>query len=84
MIDHLKIAKEYAKKVGKDTIIFAGENNGFFYYHIFRMATAGHKLGIQQYLRIDKNGKTENILPMPEIMWARHQQHISNCPCYSI
>lgn len=73
-IDALKIAKEYAREHGKDTVRYAGERDGYKYFHVFRWATRGHKLGLQQFIKISRMGKITNILPISEIMWAMKQE----------
>ena len=73
-IDALKIAQEYAREHGKDTVRPAGERNGYKYFHVFLWATRNHKLGIQQYIKISRTGKITNILPLNEIMWAGEQE----------
>lgn len=73
-IDALKIAQEYARENGKDTVRPAGERDGYKYFHVFKWATRGHKLGLQQFIKISKTGKITNILPIPEIMWAIKQE----------
>lgn len=73
-IDALQIAQEYAKENNKDTVRPAGERNGYKYFHIFLWETRGHKLGIQQFIKISATGKITNILPLTEIMQAMQQE----------
>lgn len=73
-IDALKIAQEYAREHGKDTVRPAGERDGYKYFHVFLWATRGHKLGLQQFIKISRTGKITNILPVAEIMWAMKQE----------
>ena len=73
-IDALKIAWEYARENGKDTVRPAGERDGYKYFHVFSWASRGHKLGLQQFVKIDKLGKITYILPISEIMWAMEQE----------
>lgn len=73
-IDALKIAQEYAREHGKDTVRPAGERDGYKYYHVFLWETRGHKLGLQQFIKISRTGKITNILPVDEIMWAMKQE----------
>jgi hypothetical protein len=73
-VDALKIAQEYAKQNGKDTVRPAGERNGYKYFHVFLWETRKHKLGIQQFVKISTTGKITTILPVSEIMWAIKQE----------
>lgn len=73
-VDALKIAQEYAKQNGKDTVRPAGERNGYKYFHVFLWETRNHKLGIQQFIKISSTGKITTMLPVPEIMWAIKQE----------
>lgn len=77
-IDALKIAWEYARENGKDTVRPAGERDGYKYFHVFTWATRNHKLGLQQYIKISGTGKITDILPIKEIMWAGKQETLLN------
>ena len=51
-IDFDKIALDYAKSIGYDTIRPAGEKNGNHYFHCYWKATLGHKLGLPCIIHI--------------------------------
>ncbi len=72
-IDFDKVALEYAKKRGYDTIRPAGEKNGYRYYHYYNLSTLGHKLGLPLIFKINNSGKIIRVFEFPEIMWAREQ-----------
>lgn len=77
-IDALKIAWEYARENGKDTVRLAGERDGYKYFHVFTWATRKHKLGIYQYIKISLTGKVTKIYDLQEIMWAGKQETLLN------
>lgn len=77
-IDALKIAKEYAREHGKDTVRYAGERDGYKYFHVFLWATRGHKLGPYQYIKISITGKVSTVYNIQEIQWAGHQETLFN------
>ena len=78
-IDAQKIAQDYALEHGKDTVRYAGEKNGHKYFHVFNWETRDHKLGSQQYVKINcTTGEISNILPIKEIMWAGEQEVLLN------
>lgn len=79
-IDALKIALEYAREHGKDTVRSAGERNGYKYFHVFIQATRGHKLGPYQYIKINPFGEVLKIYDIQEIQWAGHQEALLNTP----
>ncbi len=70
----LMIAQRYARQNNKDTVRRAGERDGYAYFHVFSQETCGHKLGLQQFIRISNKGDITNILPIQEIMWAMKQE----------
>lgn len=72
-IDFDKIALDYAKSIGYDTIRPAGEKNGNHYFHCYWKATLGHKLGLPCIIHISEKGHITRIHEFEEIMWAKHQ-----------
>lgn len=77
-MDYQKIAEEYARKHGKDTVRQAGYRNGYKYFHVFSNETKGHKLGPYQYIKISHNGIVTKIYDLHEIMWAGKQESLLN------
>ena len=77
-IDFDKIALEYAKQQGYDTIRNAGEKDGYKYFHYYNLATLGHKLGLLHILKIDDLGRIIPVDNFTEIMWASHQEVLLN------
>ncbi len=77
-IDAFKIAQEYARKNGKDTVRVAGERDGYKYFHVFLWATRGHKLGPYQYIKVSPIGEVIKLYNLTEISWARHQNIVLN------
>ena len=73
-----KIALEYAKQQGYDTIRNAGEKDGYKYFHYYNLATLGHKLGLPHILKIDDLGRIIPVDNFTEIMWASHQEVLLN------
>lgn len=71
-IDALKMAWEFARETAKTPSAWQG--SGYKYFHVFSWASRGHKLGLQQFVKIDKLGKITYILPISEIMWAMEQE----------
>jgi len=74
MIDYEKIALQYARKYGYDSVRPAGEKDGLHYFRIYTKALLGHKLGWPQFVRIAENGSTSRVENMAERSWAVRQE----------
>lgn len=76
--DILQVAKQYAKKIGNDTVREAGEKDGWHYYHVFRKSDKGHKLRLPHIVKINEIGQCVSVLNLTEIMWAVKQEVLLN------
>lgn len=73
-IDYNQIALSKAKELGYDTIRYAGEREGWRYFHLIKYSLIGKKVGLPHYIRIDCNGIVLNLEGRDDILWALHQE----------
>ncbi|WP_071121657.1 hypothetical protein [Prevotellamassilia timonensis] len=73
-IDYNQIALSKAKELGYDTIRYAGEREGWRYFHLIKYSLIGKKVGLPHYIRIDCNGIVLNLEERDDIIWALHQE----------
>lgn len=67
----LERATKYVHKHGFDCIERAGEKNGMEYFHFWRKATEGHKLGKPLIIKVStKTGRITPVVRLNVIMWA--------------
>ena len=75
-IDYYKIALDKAKELGYDTIRYAGERNGWRYFHLIKYSLIGKKVGLPQYIKISRNGDIiVGVKNLQEEMWAIRQEN---------
>lgn len=78
MIDYEDIAKKFAQTQGCDAIRYAGNRDGYEYYHIFMTSSIGHKTGMPEFVKISKNGTSILVNNLSERMWALNQEVLLN------
>lgn len=67
----LQTATRYIQKQGFDSIERAGEKDGQEYFHFWRKATEGHKLGNPLVIKVSADTfKVSLVSRLDEIMWA--------------
>ena len=67
----LNIATQHVRRQGFDVIERAGEKDGQEYFHFWRKATEGHKLGNPLIIKVNAlSGKITFVERFDEIMWA--------------
>lgn len=75
-IDYYQIALDKAKELGYDTIRYAGERNGWRYFHLIKYFLIGKKVGLPQYIKISHNGDIiVGVKDLQEEMWAIRQEN---------
>lgn len=75
-IDYYQIALDKAKELGYDTIRYAGECNGWRYFHLIKYSLIGKKVGLPQYIKISRNGDIiVGVKDLQEEMWAIRQEN---------
>lgn len=75
-IDYYQIALDKTKELGYDTIRYAGERNGWRYFHLIKYSLIGKKVGLPQYIKISRNGDIiVGVKDLQEEMWAIRQEN---------
>ena len=75
-IDYYQIALDKAKELGYDTIRYAGERNGWRYFHLIKYSLIGKKVGLPQYIKISRNGDIiVGVKNLQEEMWDIRQEN---------
>jgi hypothetical protein len=76
--DMLKLALQYAKKIGNDAVREAGVKDGWHYYHVYRSSEQGHKKGLSHIVKISEMGQCVSVENLTERMWAVKQEVLIN------
>ena len=65
-----KMAVEYARSVGYDSLCRVGAKGGCLYFRAFNKAGRGHKTGLPHIVKIDGQGRLFVVNSLKERMWA--------------
>ena len=71
-------AKTFAIEHGCDSLRRAGEQHGFYYFHIYNKNTEKHKVGMPIFIKITEMGKPVAVVDFQECMWALKQEVLVN------
>ncbi|MBR4154827.1 MAG: hypothetical protein IKT96_05715 [Paludibacteraceae bacterium] len=69
-----KIAIEYAKKRGHNSVRLAGQKDNYVYFRTFNKENLGHKLGLPHIIKINSKAEIIKVENTSEIMWAMSEE----------
>lgn len=70
----LQKVRNYATKVGYDSVRPAGKKGNYSYFHLFDADMLGHKTGLPHIIKINEVGQVFEVTNLKERMWAVNEE----------